>query len=133
MESHYYSGSLFLFYSSYNDNNVAKKGAKMENLKKQSDICKKHFAAGLFTGIGLEEMALRKKAVNMLIADKIEDSELIEVFYDRVDRELNGLKTGLIAEGMPEEDSNEWAEDIRAIIEKSGFVDMFNEGVIVIE
>ena len=104
----------------------------MKDLMKQSTKCRKYFAAGLITGIGAEEMALRLRATNWLIADNVDNLELIEVFYNRVDMELDAFKTTAINKGFTGEEANEWAKDIRTIIEKSGFVDDFINGVIVI-
>ena len=103
----------------------------MSNLKDQSNLCKKHYVAGLFTGLGAKEVAERRRAVEMLIADKAEDADLIETFYARVDMELAGLKAAL-EQDVSAKEASTWAKDIREIIEDSGFIEAYIDGEIVI-
>ena len=101
----------------------------MSNLKDQSNLCKKHYVAGLFTGLGAGEVERRKRAVEMLIADKAEDVDLIETFYTRVDMEIAGLKAAL-EQSKSAEEAKVWAKDIRDIIENSGFIEAYIDGKI---
>ena len=103
----------------------------MSNLKDQSNLCKKHYAAGLFTGLGAGEVARRKRAGELLIDDKAEDMDLIETFYTRVDMEIAGFKAA-IEPSMSAEEAKMWAKDIREIIEDSGFIEAFIDGKFVI-
>ena len=103
----------------------------MSNLKDQSNLCKKHYVAGLFTGLGAGEVKRRKQAVKLLIADKAEDVDLIETFYTRVDMEIAGLKAEL-EQSKSAEEAKTWAKDIRDIIENSGFIEAYINGEFVI-